>query len=223
MKTLIVVAHPDAADSSTQQFLKASARLPDVAWYELSDDWQADIAGEQTRLLAYERIIWQFPLYWYSSPANLKEWLDSVFTDDFPDRLKGCELGLVVTLGVSAKSFQAGGREQFTLSELLRPFQALANRCGMTFLPIFAIHQFMYMTEEMKQKLLIAYQQYLTMPVNASFQETEAWFADRLQALTEKEPNEDRKRIMSAVLAELTENRSRLDDLLLVLTEVKDG
>ncbi|MGY3749088.1 NAD(P)H-dependent oxidoreductase [Vagococcus acidifermentans] len=223
MKTLIVVAHPDAADSSTQQFLKASARLPDVAWYELSDDWQADIAGEQTRLLAYERIIWQFPLYWYSSPANLKEWLDSVFTDDFPDRLKGRELGLVVTLGVSAKSFQAGGREQFTLSELLRPFQALANRCGMTFLPIFAIHQFMYMTEVMKQKLLIAYQQYLTMPVNASFQETEAWFADRLQALTEKEPNEDRKRIMSAVLAELTENRSRLDDLLLVLTEVKDG
>lgn len=223
MKTLIVVAHPDAADSSTQQFLKASARLPDVAWYELSDDWQADIAGEQTRLLAYERIIWQFPLYWYSSPANLKEWLDSVFTDDFPDRLKGRELGLVVTLGVSAKSFQAGGREQFTLSELLRPFQALANRCGMTFLPIFAIHQFMYMTEVMKQKLLIAYQQYLTMPVNASFQETEAWFADRLQALTEKEPNEDRKRIMSAVLAELTENRSRLDDLLLVLTELKDG
>lgn len=223
MKTLIVVAHPDAADSSTQQFLKASARLPDVAWYELSDDWQADIAGEQTRLLAYERIIWQFPLYWYSSPANLKEWLDSVFTDDFPDRLKGRELGLVVTLGVSAKSFQAGGREQFTLSELMRPFQALANRCGMTFLPIFAIHQFMYMTEVMKQKLLIAYQQYLTMPVNASFQETEAWFADRLQALTEKEPNEDRKRIMSAVLAELTENRSRLDDLLLVLTEVKDG
>ncbi len=223
MKTLIVVAHPDAADSSTQQFLKASARLPDVAWYELSDDWQADIAGEQTRLLAYERIIWQFPLYWYSSPANLKEWLDSVFTDDFPDRLKGRELGLVVTLGVSAKSFQAGGREQFTLSELMRPFQALANRCGMTFLPIFAIHQFMYMTEVMKQKLLIAYQQYLTMPVNASFQETEAWFADRLQALTEKEPNEDRKRIMSAVLAELTENRSRLDDLLLVLTELKDG
>lgn len=70
MRTLIIVAHPELASSGTQQFLRRGAELVAADWQPLSTDF--NVATEQVKLRAAERIIWQFPLYWYSAPGNIE-------------------------------------------------------------------------------------------------------------------------------------------------------
>ena len=65
----------------------------------------------------------------------------------------------------------------------MRPFQALANAMGWTYLPIFEVHQFDYKTEEAKQALLVEYLQYVTKEKYGTLKDTEEWFIKRAQAL----------------------------------------
>ena len=129
MQTLIIVSHPTLADSNAQRFLWESLPAEGVTWHHLESvypDGQIDREAEQQQLLQYDRIIFQFPFYWYSSPALLKQWQDVVLTEGFAygadgSRLSGKEFGLVLALGVNEREYQAGGREGFTISELTRP------------------------------------------------------------------------------------------------------
>ena len=41
-------------------------------------DYNISIEREQQRLVEHDVIIFQFPIYWYSTPALLKEWQDLV-------------------------------------------------------------------------------------------------------------------------------------------------
>ncbi|WP_243673963.1 NAD(P)H-dependent oxidoreductase [Lentilactobacillus kisonensis] len=137
MKTLILISHPQLADSATQQFLKTAGNSqPDVTFQHIDERYQngnLDVKHEQQQLSKYDRIVFQFPMYWYSSPASLKQYMDDVFTRKFvvaDHLLRNKELGIVATLGDAEAEFQAGGSEHFTISELLRPFEAFANKAG---------------------------------------------------------------------------------------------
>ncbi len=77
--------------------------------------------------------------------------------------LEGKELGIVLTTGVAEKEYQAGGKEEYTISEFLRPYQRIANKFHMTYLPPFVLAQFMYLSQEKRWEKLIAYQQYLSL------------------------------------------------------------
>ncbi|MFB7496728.1 NAD(P)H-dependent oxidoreductase [Streptomyces sp. NPDC056161] len=46
-------------------------------------DGRFDITLEQQLLRDHERIVWQFPWYWYSVPAVLKARIDQVLTHGF--------------------------------------------------------------------------------------------------------------------------------------------
>ncbi|MEJ1294960.1 NAD(P)H-dependent oxidoreductase [Latilactobacillus sakei] len=107
MKTLVIVSHPEMANSLVQNFLKASA-MPfqdEVTWHDLATIQQLDVAAEQALLRDHERIIFQFPLYWYVAPASLKTWLDTVLTGEFAFSgrmpLQGKSLGVVVSTGIA--------------------------------------------------------------------------------------------------------------------------
>ncbi|MEM9227864.1 MAG: NAD(P)H-dependent oxidoreductase, partial [Verrucomicrobiota bacterium] len=84
MKPLVIVAHPNLTESRFNQALyKAAAEHPDITTrvlYEAYPDWKIDVAHEQALLEAHDRIILQFPLYWYSTPPMLKLWEDEVLT-----------------------------------------------------------------------------------------------------------------------------------------------
>ncbi len=69
-----------------------------------------DIETELQLLAQHDRIIFQFPFYWYSSPAHLKIWQDNVL-ERAAHGLKGKELGIVLTTGVAEKEYQAGGKK----------------------------------------------------------------------------------------------------------------
>lgn len=219
MKTLIVLAHPEYEDSNTQQFLIASTKnLKDVSIRYL-DEEKIDKREEKELLKEADRIIFQFPMYWYSAPFLLKRWLDEVFDDSLiVNGLKNKELGLVVTMGLSQEDFAAGRSEKFTLSEIFRPFEALANKCQMTYLPIFPVALFPYLSEVNKKKILIDYQMYLTKQNETSFKKKEDWFVSRLESFKEKSTNQES---INHVLESLKDNRETLDDLLVLVKEMR--
>ncbi|MGL5686088.1 MAG: NAD(P)H-dependent oxidoreductase [Vagococcus fluvialis] len=219
MKTLIVLAHPEYEDSNTQQFLIASTKnLKDVSICYL-DEEKIDKREEKELLKEADRIIFQFPMYWYSAPFLLKRWIDEVFDDSLiANGLKNKELGLVVTMGLSQEDFAAGRSEKFTLSEIFRPFEALANKCQMTYLPIFPVALFPYLSEVNKKKILIDYQMYLTKQNETNFKNKEDWFVSRLESFKEKSTNQES---INHVLESLKDNRETLDDLLVLVKEMR--
>ncbi|ANK60519.1 MULTISPECIES: NAD(P)H-dependent oxidoreductase [Loigolactobacillus] len=217
MKTLIIVAHPQLADSATQAFLKAGAQLPDVTWHYLDERQSINVAAERQLLLVANRVILQFPLYWYSAPAILQIWEEQVL--QVKGSLAGKELGVVVSTGVKAEAYQAGGAEQFTISELLRPFQALTHKLQMTYLQPFVLSQFAHLSESAKQRLFIAYQQYLTLSVSAAFSERESWFVERLKRMIAAKP--ELKDRVTLILEQLETQQEQLDELQWTLQMMK--
>lgn len=113
MNSLFIVAHPDLKTSIYNQKivkkLENDLKISDLKikkLYDLYPSFHIDIAQEQHDLLWADRIIFQFPLYWYNVPALLKQWQDSVLTFGFAygavHQLQGKKLLLSVTAGSSA-------------------------------------------------------------------------------------------------------------------------
>ena len=98
--------------------------------YEAYPNEEIDVAAEQELIEQHDRIVLQFPFYWYSTPSLLKKWEDTVLTYGWAygstgNKLHGKELMLAVSLGAPEASYTPDGEFTYTLAELLRPFQAL--------------------------------------------------------------------------------------------------
>ena len=127
---------------------------------------------------------------------------------------------LVLMIGVPEREYQAGGDEKFTISELTKPFEAMANKVGMTYMSPFTIFQFAYLEDDVKMDTLIEYWQYLTMENNRSLATKESWLIEQLQNLTL--PSEDQETVRF-VIERIQENRENLNELKLVLDQMYGG
>ncbi|WP_461214258.1 NAD(P)H-dependent oxidoreductase [Lacticaseibacillus sp. GG6-2] len=210
MKTLIVVAHPMLSGSSTQAFLKAGAALvPDATWHPVPE--APDVLGERAQLQAADRIIFQFPLTWYTAPATLTAWLSKVWAMNFATSLANKELGVVVTMGRPERDYHPGAAVGVSLDALLAPYMALAHTAKMRWLAPLVVAQFVRMPDNHRQRLLIRYQQYLSLP-EQTFAAQAAWWLD---ALAQK-PEAD------LLQSELADRQARLADLRQALKEAQD-
>lgn len=145
-KTLIVVAHPNLDQSRVNRTWleqlrreEESITIHDLAAAGASGHF--DIAAEQQLLEAHQRIIIQFPLFWFNVPALLKQWLDEVFAYGWAfgpggDKLHGKEIGLAVSTGGKAESYAEG----FTMEMLLSPVRLTILYVGATPLPTHLLH-----------------------------------------------------------------------------------
>lgn len=229
MKTIVLVSHPELRESHTQSFLRESLPAEGVEWHHLEEAYpegQVDVEREQELLRRHDRILFQFPLYWYSAPAHLKVWQDKVLTDSFVfaksgSQLEGKEFGLIVSTAIPEREYQAGGKEQFTISELLRPFQAMAQKVGMRYLPPLLISQFDYQTDRERKALLIRYQQYLTKEYDSSLVSVEKWFRKQLETAGKAGLTDTDSQLVDLLVQQLEENRDQLDDLNWTLREMK--
>ena len=145
---LILFAHPSLDHSEVNLPMMEAARQVDgvtlVDLYAEYPDFQIDIDCEQQRLRDHDIVIFHHPLYWYSTPAILKEWQDLVLEHGFAygsdgTALHGKILFNAITAGGLEDAYRAAGYNQFPIRELLRPMEQTANLCGMTFLPAFAL------------------------------------------------------------------------------------
>ena len=145
---LVLFAHPSLERSEVNRPLaQATSNLEGVTFVDLYaeyPDLAIDVDREQARLLMHDVIIFMYPLYWYSTPAILKEWQDLVLEHDFAYGSKGTALhGKIFLSALSAGGPEAGycaeGYNHFTIRELLRPLEQMAILCGMIYLPPFAL------------------------------------------------------------------------------------
>lgn len=219
MKTLLIISHPDYLNSTGQRFLTESRQPFETVTSNHLDscypDGRIDVEAECHLLKSHDRIILQFPLYWYSSPSLLKEWQDQVFSRLNTTDLEGKEFGIVLSVGVAEKGYRAGGKIGLTLDQILSPFQAVATYFEMTYLPHFAIYQFNYMTEEMKGKLLVSYQYYLTGPKEGTLEQRTTWFVEQLESMA----HIDRPKV-DLVIEGVTTHQETLIELADTLTEM---
>jgi glutathione-regulated potassium-efflux system ancillary protein KefG len=145
-RILILFAHPLLERSRMQQILLASASgMPDVTvndLYEHYPDFDIDIEREQDLLLQHDIIVWQHPLYWYSCPALLKQWLDLVLEHGWAygrqgHALEGKKIFNALTSGGSTDAYQEQGLHKYGIREFLRPFERTAELCRTTYWPPF--------------------------------------------------------------------------------------
>lgn len=125
--------------------------------YERYPDWRIDVEREQALLMAHERIVFMYPLYWYSVPPLMKLWMDEVLTFGWAygpgvDRLKGKTWLQAISTGAVAQDYQAGGFNEFSLSELLKPVQRTAHMLGMRYRPPFVLHGVRQQDEQALQR-----------------------------------------------------------------------
>ncbi|WP_225999463.1 NAD(P)H-dependent oxidoreductase [Paenibacillus sp. BJ-4] len=169
-KTLVIVAHPDLEASRINKRLTVELeRRGNVTvhrLYETYPDEKIDVAREQALLTAHDRVVLQFPLFWYNSPALLKKWLDEVFELGFAhgkggDKLKGKELLIATSTGGAQSMYQAGGLHNYSYSEILRPFQQTANYTGMNYRPHFVVSGIREVSDEQLEKYATDYANYV--------------------------------------------------------------
>lgn len=149
-RILVLFAHPAVGRSENNRpMLRALRHLDHVTTVDLYaeyPDFDIKIDVEQQRLLAHDVIVFQHPLYWYSTPALLKEWQDLVLEYGFAygqdgDKLAGKVFFSAVTAGGSEDDYQKSGQNLFTVRELLQPLEQTANLCQMIYLPPFVLYR----------------------------------------------------------------------------------
>ena len=146
MKVLVLYAHPDHARSRVNRRLRdALHNLPDVSVFDLYAHYPngfIDVAEAQSLALAHDVIVFQHPLFWYSCPALLKEWIDRVLAYGWAygqnqAALAGRYLLSAISAGGAEHAYQQGGINRHPLQNYLLPFEQIAFFCGMTYLPPF--------------------------------------------------------------------------------------
>lgn len=89
-----------------------------------------DIATEQAIIEQHDRIVFQFPLYWYGAPYKLKEWMDVVITNGWAygeggDKMEQKEIGVAVSCGGGEDQFSLGGIQCYPLATYMSVFEGM--------------------------------------------------------------------------------------------------
>lgn len=156
-RILILFAHPLFEKSNANTALVKHIPVSDyITFHDLYQEYpefDIDIKREQELLMLHDIIIWHHPMYWYSCPPLLKQWIDLVLEHGWAYghqgyALKGKKLLQVITTGGRRENYSSIGRDRFTILQLLEPFCQTARVCNMHYLPPFVVHGTHSMDEE---------------------------------------------------------------------------
>lgn len=92
MKRTIIIAHPayEKWSKNTKNIVELIiSRMPEIDVRVLKFEGNFNIEEEQKYLLKYDEIFFAFPTWWYTSPSNLKKYIDDVLTPGFGFSFKG--------------------------------------------------------------------------------------------------------------------------------------
>lgn len=140
-KVLVVAAHPDlAASKANRAMLSEIGPMPDVITADLYAE-ELDPERYEAYMAESKALVLQFPFYWAAAPARMKQWTDEVFMAlSRTGLLQGKTLAVATTAGSEFDAYRSGGRNRYTMDELLRPYQFMANHTGMTWQSPFVIY-----------------------------------------------------------------------------------
>ncbi|KHT63473.1 potassium transporter KefG [Photobacterium gaetbulicola] len=147
-KVLILFAHPSVNRSEINWPLFRSCQgiegVTTVDLYHEYPTFRINIDKEQQRLREHDIVVFMFPMYWYSTPAILKEWQDLVLEYGFAygsegTALQGKKFLCVLSAGGPASAYCEQGFNHYTIRELLHPLEQTAVLTGMHYLAPYAL------------------------------------------------------------------------------------
>ncbi len=133
---LIVLAHPDLKNSKANSVLKEAAlSMPQVSMKDLYDSYPHSyihVKNEQACLEGAQIIVLQHPMYWYSVPALLKEWIDATLTSGWAfgkngRALAGKSWAHAITTGGTQAQYATDA--DMDIDKLLLPLERTAKLC----------------------------------------------------------------------------------------------
>lgn len=198
-RILILFAHPALERSRVHRKLidrvprRGGLTLHDL--YETYPDFDVDVRREQELLLDHDLILMQHPMYWYSTPALLKQWQDLVLEHGWAygsagTALRGKGLANVVSTGGTAAAYTRDGFNRHTIRELLAPIEQTARLCGMDYLPPYLVQGTHRMSEADIDRAARAYGEALDALADGRV-ELSAWrSASSLDALLASSPGD---------------------------------
>ncbi|WP_172253818.1 NAD(P)H-dependent oxidoreductase [Saccharibacillus deserti] len=137
MHTLIIAAHPSLdASRVNRKWLEEARKYPEritvSSLHEKYPDGVIDIAAEQALVESHDRIVLQFPFYWFNCPPMIKQWLDEVLLEGWAygegvDLFRSKSLGLAITAGVREEDYRPGAEFRYEMATLLTPFELTAQ------------------------------------------------------------------------------------------------
>jgi glutathione-regulated potassium-efflux system ancillary protein KefG len=147
-KILILFAHPALQKSRiNKSLIKGISQIDGVTFHDLYQaypEFDIDVENEKRLLEEHQVVIFHHPLFWYSTPAILKEWQDLVLEHGWAYGSKGTALRdkvffNVLTSGGRREAYTGEGYIPFSLRILLSPIEQTANLCKMIYLPPFTV------------------------------------------------------------------------------------
>jgi len=142
-KVLVIFAHENSEESRVNKRLLEELETQDNV--EIRDikklyrDFKIDVHQEQEAIKNADKIVFQFPMYWFNAPSILKEWMDKVYTIGFAfdmtkegyqrRELDGKEFMLAVSMGGAREAYE--GDRVKTVNECLTPYIYTSKFCGM--------------------------------------------------------------------------------------------
>lgn len=169
-RILVILAHPALHKSRfNKQLANVAGNIEGVTLHDLFNtypDYHIHVKHEQELLLQHKIIVWQYPFYWYSSPALLKEWIDLVFEHGWAYGRKGKMLAgkkvlSAITAGGGEQAYAEGGYNGSTINQFLLPLRQTARLCKMTWLPPFVVHGTHLLGEKDVEQYAIQYKEIL--------------------------------------------------------------
>ena len=176
-KIVVIMAHPNMEASVLNKNIKKElSEVENIVYKDLTSlygDFKIDIEKEQDDIKDADKIVFQFPMQWYSSPAILKQYVDEVFSYGFVYEvdengifqalsLKGKEFQMIVTMGAQKESFEGEGR--LSTKECLNAFSYTAKMLGMNECEAsffygaaygeYSEHEYLKMSEQLKENIL---------------------------------------------------------------------
>lgn len=149
MKVLVLFAHPAFHKSKVnKQLVNDLHKIEGVTLHDLYQEYpdnDIDVRREQKLVSEHDVVVFQFPLFWYSTPPLLKEWQDMVLEHGWAfgskgDALKGKLFMCSITTGGPQSTYQVGKFHNHTLNQLILPLMQTATLCKMQTIPPFVVH-----------------------------------------------------------------------------------
>jgi putative NADPH-quinone reductase len=120
---------------------RQAAEHPQVSFVDLYQEYprfEIDVDLEQKRLLEHDIILFQHPLFWYSTPSIIKEWTDLVLEHGFAfgqggDHLKGKIMMNAFTAAGPEDAYTTQGYQHYPLRIFLTPWEQTARLCHMQY------------------------------------------------------------------------------------------
>ena len=119
----------------------AASKVPGITFVDLYREYprfDVDVTVEQQRLLDHDVVLFQFPVFWYSTPSIIKEWMDLVLEYGFAygsggDRLSDKWMMLAATAAGPEEAYTEAGYQHYRLRTFFTPLEQTARLCDMHF------------------------------------------------------------------------------------------